>query len=189
MGYCEHSLTAKLTALRDYFLATGAEEMRTAYLLLAKTGEELPEREDWMAEEFLFNRLFVGPTPPAAPPVASWYIDPEQEVMGKITRQMREWYRTLGLAVPAAGAHPDDHIGYELDVCRTLLLNAADDRTDALEICQAFCSEHLLAWIPAFHAQVKSIAGEESVPALMTQHLLQLLHTICTTGETAKETV
>jgi TorA maturation chaperone TorD len=37
----------------------------------------------WEGAEFVFNRLFVDPAALQAPPYASYYLEPEQQLMGK----------------------------------------------------------------------------------------------------------
>ncbi|MBG3876567.1 hypothetical protein FVW20_05890, partial [Desulfovibrio oxamicus] len=103
-------------ALRDFFFATNGASLRRAFEALALPGSPpLPPVPAWDEEEYLFNRLFVGPGPVAAPPYASVYLETERRLMGEATLFAREAYAALGLASPWQGSLPDDHIGLELD--------------------------------------------------------------------------
>ena len=55
---------------------------------------------DWDKLEFAFNRLFVGPRCPLAPPFASCYMDVERTLMGPTTLRVRGMRRACGLAAP-----------------------------------------------------------------------------------------
>lgn len=71
-----------LSALSDFFLARTGSDLATAFTILADNNAstddtEDPERIDWEAAEFVFNKLFVGPMAPQAPPYASCYLSAE----------------------------------------------------------------------------------------------------------------
>ena len=125
---------ARLAALRDFFWAPNGAALRQAYADLAATaaltsavsmpGQADEESTDWQAVEFAFNRFFVGPQAVIAPPFASIYLDPEPQLMGRTTLQVRDLYRLLNLQPAGAGVIPDDHISFELDLYRQLLMAA-----------------------------------------------------------------
>lgn len=108
-------------ALRDFFFATNGDSLRRAFQALAlPDAPPLPDAPAWDEEEYLFNRLFVGPGPVAAPPYASVYLETERRLMGEAALFAREAYAALGLASPWQGSLPDDHIGLELDAALTV---------------------------------------------------------------------
>ena len=168
-------------ALRDFFFATNGNSLRRAFEALAlPDAPPLPPVPAWDEEEYLFNRLFVGPGPVAAPPYASVYLEPERRLMGEAALFAREAYAALGLVSPWQGSLPDDHIGLELDaaltVFATLRQNAAGPANsppcttsaapgpcapsgplaprpapeDLAAWWDAFVAGHMSAWVPSF---------------------------------------
>lgn len=122
------------------------------------------------ALEFAFNRLFVGPAAPVAPPYASAWLDPERRLMGDVTGRVTAVYDTIGLCSPLAGSVPDDHLALELDAALALAALVADapaplppDAPVAL-LRRWFVDEHLAQWLPLFIARVDATA--ELPPAL-----------------------
>lgn len=162
-------------ALRDFFFATNGASLRRAFEALALPGSPpLPPVPAWDEEEYLFNRLFVGPGPVAAPPYASVYLETERRLMGEATLFAREAYAALGLASPWQGSLPDDHIGLELDAALAVFAalrqhapGPADSPAPAtaapsgLPACwptpeglapwwDAFVAGHMAVWVPSF---------------------------------------
>lgn len=162
-------------ALRDFFFATDGAALRRAFEALALPGSPpLPPAPAWDEEEYLFNRLFVGPGPVAAPPYASVYLETERRLMGEATLFAREAYAVLGLASPWQGSLPDDHIGLELDAAlavfaalRQVAPGPADSPVpvtsapsgpcargpapeDLAPWWDAFVVGHMAAWVPSF---------------------------------------
>lgn len=151
-------------ALRDFFFAANGAFMRRAFEALAlPDASPLPAVPAWDEEEYLFNRLFVGPGAVTVPPYASVYLEPERRLMGEATLFAREAYAALGLASPWRGSLPDDHIGLELDaalaVCAALRqVNIAAAPSGAqppaaenlVAWWDAFVAGHMAAWVPLF---------------------------------------
>ena len=140
----------ELRALRDFFFARNAFELSMAYRELAETGEGA-RAIDWKDVEFGFNKLFVGPAAPIAPPYASVYLEPEPRTMGETTLLVRRIYQMLGLKCPHEGVIPDDHISLELDAClhmREGVLNSGSEQLRSLY--HYFLNRHMQHWIPAF---------------------------------------
>lgn len=159
-----------LTALRDFFLARTAEDLAVAYSEMAKdadgvTGIGEVAAMDWEEAEFAFNKLFVGPMALQAPPYASFYLDPEPQLMGQSTLRVRRIYEMAGLISPLEGKLPCDHLGVELDA--TLGILAMAERSEAEEpraLWRYFLDEHLRVWLPSFLVQArKADAGHPAV--------------------------
>ena len=74
-------------ALRDFFSSTNAEALAAAATRFAPV-ENLPDSINWQAEEYAFNRLFVGPQAVPAPPYASVYLEVEPRLMGNAAADM-----------------------------------------------------------------------------------------------------
>jgi TorA maturation chaperone TorD len=153
--------TATLTALRDFFLARTGEDLATAYAEMAKdkfgeTGVGDVAAMDWEEAEFVFNKLFVGPMALQAPPYASYYLDPEPQLMGQSTLHVRRIYEMAGLISPLEGKLPCDHLGVELDA--TLGILSMAERSEAEEpraLWKYFLNEHLRVWLPPFLVQAR----------------------------------
>ena len=97
--------TATLTALRDFFMARTGADLATAYAQLAKNGccgKSIGKMKDmdWEKAEFVFNKLFVGPMALQAPPYASYYLEPEPQLMGQSTLRVQRLYEMAGLVSP-----------------------------------------------------------------------------------------
>lgn len=162
-------------ALRDFFFATNGAVLRRAFEALALPGSPpLPPVPAWDEEEYLFNRLFVGPGPVAAPPYASVYLETERRLMGEAALFAREAYAALGLASPWQGSLPDDHIGLELDAALAVYAALRQDAPgpadspaphtpepsglpargpapeDLASWWDAFVAGHMAVWVPSF---------------------------------------
>lgn len=140
-------------ALRDFFAAANAAELRNAALRISRHfGLELEEPEDWTGVEYDYNRMFIGPAAVPAPPYASAYQE-EPALMGAPALEARRFYRELGLTLPDQGATPDDHLAYELDALVALLSPLAPDdpgNEEARERAARFVRGHMAAWLPRF---------------------------------------
>jgi TorA maturation chaperone TorD len=159
-----------LLALRNFFLARSGKELAEACATLADTEVMTPDATDfddryWQEAEFAFNRLFVGPAALQAPPYASCYLEPEQQLMGKSTLKVRRLYEMAGLVSSLQGLLPDDHLGVELDAA--LGLQALAERFDEEEpraLWRYFLREHLSSWVPLFLDQARN--AETGHPAV-----------------------
>ena len=171
--------TTRATGLRDFFLATDHQEMRAACEGLYQSGW-LPELSqfDWREIEFAFNRLFIGPQSPIAPPFASVYLEPEGYLMGETTQFARRIYNLLGLKSPWEGQLPDDHISLELDLC--LHIRHAIVTTGFLylqPIYEHFLQVHLQQWVPPFIGRIDGMKGLPKLISILGQQLNQWLET------------
>jgi len=155
--------TRFLSALRDFFYVGTADQMEISYGVIKEaTNSEYPVAPiDWENEEFIFNRMFVGPTAPTAPFISSLYIDPNEEVQGNITREVREFYNSIGLSLPQAGTIPEDSLPLEFDTCR-YLLHLSEELPKAKDIYHEFIDEHMTLWLPKFTEQAL-LSCEDSI--------------------------
>lgn len=149
-----------LAALRDFFIAPNAAALSQAYDLLSASCPPAPHVDDWRPLEFAFNRLFVGPRAPLAPPFASVYLDPEPQLMGQTTLKVRHLYQMAGLSSPWQGSVPDDHLSLELDAYYQL--SSALGRVSSAEgqaVQRYFLEQHLARWLPRFIERVRGAPG------------------------------
>ena len=159
-----------LLALRNFFLARTGKDLAAACVTLANDTVTTPDLADsadryWEEAEFVFNRLFVGPMALQAPPYASYYLEPEPQLMGKTTLKVRRLYEMAGLVSPLQGRLPEDHLGVELDAALGLL--ALAERFDVEEpraLWRYFLHEHLASWVPRFLDQARN--AETGHPAV-----------------------
>ena len=138
-------------ALRDFFSSKDAEALAAAATRFAPV-EILPDSINWQAEEYAFNRLFVGPQAVPAPPYASVYLEAEPRLMGNAATDMREILQALGLAAPEG--QPDDFIACELEAWGMLTLLLRPEcgdplRVHAREALAWLVDEHMARWLPA----------------------------------------
>lgn len=147
-------------ALRDFFYSANTDALRAAWASLPGAAE-LPVSAI-QELEYEFNRFFIGPAAPLAPPFASVYLEREPVLMGRSTLDVRALYKALGLSVPEC-AFPDDFIGYELEAW--LILRELEQSCPGPELAAAsdWLAGHLRAWLPLFLAKLR--AGQPS-PAL-----------------------
>lgn len=150
-----------LEALRDFFYYGSKSKLKQAYATLLAVGETDRNLEniDWEQEEFTFNRLFVGPTSPLAPAVASVYLEPDGVIQGKVTAEIRMFYDSIGLRLAELGSEPEDSLAYELDACRHLLL-LGEKVPMASEAYSSFVKQHVAAWVPGFTSRALAHCGD-----------------------------
>jgi len=147
-----------LTSFRDFFFYGNSQAMESSYQAIKDlTGTQTPlPAINWQEEEFIFNRLFVGPASPTAPFIASVYIDPEEMVQGKVTKDVRHFYESIGLSLANTGTMPEDSLPLELDAC-AYLLHLSKESPTAEELYQAFIDEHIALWLPLFTESALSL--------------------------------
>jgi len=173
----EHS-PAPIEALRDFFAATDAGGLKdAAERVAAGFGAEIPADTDWTAVEYEFNRLFVGPAAVPAPPFASAWSETDRALMGRATMEARQTYHRLGLAVPAEGVVPDDHLSYELEAVLAMKSMPAASGPSAdpglAELHAWFVGEHLARWLPPFVETVRAHASAGGVVAMAADALAE----------------
>ncbi|MCG8617892.1 MAG: molecular chaperone TorD family protein [Desulfobacterales bacterium] len=160
-----------IAGLRDFFAAVDAAALQAAY---AATNNFPLDKVDWQQVEYDFNRLFVGPAAPAAPPYASVYLDENADLMGKSTLGIRQLYNSLGMQVPDPGALPDDFISYELDALLVILGQQPLD----MKALKSLVSRHMGAWVPAFCERCRQADRVPQPVRHMVDLLESLVHTL-----------
>lgn len=112
-------------------------------------------------------RLFVGAGVPDSPCWATYYSDPNKQIIGRETLAVRATYAELGVRVEKAGTEPDDHLMYMLRFLGYALVQEAaaaaageTARAEALYNLQdSFIVEHLLPWITRWAYVAERDAG------------------------------
>ena len=120
------------------------------------------------AEEYEFNRLFVGPGHLLAPPYASTYLSPEKAVMQAETLKVRKFYEEFGMELVNKNRIPDDFLGYELMFLALLeeIIQQEEDNAEFIELRNRFIKEHLANWLPEHLAKVRANAKTKFCLAL-----------------------
>ena len=109
--------------------------------------------------EVEYNRLFVGPGQPQAPPYESVYRGSRGLVMGPPAQDAVQRYAEAGLAVLPDFRDLPDHVATELGFMAYLTWQEAAAGSDGGAIWRererGFLAEHLEVWLPRFCRRVK----------------------------------
>lgn len=154
-------LEQEVILYRNFFAAT--DHVSIAHTLDAYI-QQFPSIEipDYQQEEFMFNKLFVGPQAPIAPPYASIWINNEKLLMTKETMEVRDFYKKFQLQSPLG--MPDDFLALELEAYIILLRlineNLSHDKHSLIEQhLRWLIFEHWGQWLPPFIQKVLSTSG------------------------------
>lgn len=112
------------------------------------------DSSEFESMKYEFNRLFVGPISPKAPPYESVYLSSDRLVMQEQTLAVRKMYHQEQLASLGQGHEPDDFIGTELEFMAYLLSRAIwaiqhDKLAQVsyyLDLYEDFCNKHTCLW-------------------------------------------
>ena len=139
----------------EWPIGFAAAETRTGVRLMrsfcaAWNEDMLPELEDD------FNRLFVGPGHPLAPPWESYYLSHDHLLFQEQTLAVRQAYRYFDLEAPQGSREPDDSLSLELffmaELCgrcvNTFDAGPHEARGEILEALRQFAQSHILLWAP-----------------------------------------
>lgn len=114
-------------------------------------------------------RLFVGAGTPDAPSWEGYHVDPNSQIMGPNTLEVRRWYQKYGLQIEHINREPDDNLGLMLGFMAHLIGCEADalaegDTDKAAEISadvEVFLTDHILPWITTWHYDVEKHASSD----------------------------
>ena len=159
----------RIEAFRDFFHYGTKEKMQEAFARLA-LHKALHVDYSWDEEEFLFNKLFIGPMSPFAPMTASVYLEPDGKINKTTTQKIKSLYFEAGLELEGVGSFPEDNLSFELEALRILKALCAVDE-NFLPIYQELLCEHMSKWIPLFVSRAKE--GTQAETAVF--HVLTLL--------------
>jgi TorA maturation chaperone TorD len=168
-------------------LARSCQELGREYPSLLTIGsglEKYPHAEQFEQRQmcYEFNRLFVGPAPPVAPPYESVYLSPNRLVMQEQTVAVRRMYQSENLMATDQGTIPDDFIATELEFAAYLLYRSSQAYSEGdawqgdqnLSSYNSFRQEHLRSWLQLFAASVSQNARHPVFPLIM-QVLLSVI--------------
>ncbi len=154
----DHTFLPVCQALYDLAEIHGEEEVLATLQSLHRNLENTSFPYQALCYEY--NRLFVGPVPPLAPPYESVYRTADHLVMQSHTLDVRRFYRSEKLST-VRRSEPDDFIATELEFALYLLSQAMKVSSQSpirsehyLEVYSRFWEEHLNVWIEPFLKQI-----------------------------------
>jgi TorA maturation chaperone TorD len=107
------------------------------------------------AKALAFSRLFLGPFEILAPPYASFYLEPDQRVMGEVSQWVATQYDKGGLQPCDGPREVPDHVALECECMYFLLFQSITTGEGAWEEQIQLFRRHLAQWIPAFANAVR----------------------------------
>ncbi len=140
---------------------------------LAKAWEDALEDPEAMA--LAYARLFLGPFEILASPYASFYLEPDQRLMGEVSQAVAQTYAACGLAPGPGPREAPDHVAVEWEFMYFLTyqyLETGDERW--IEQRQQFLSTHLNLWMPSL-AKVIAQANEHTFYGAVAEMLTAVL--------------
>jgi len=162
-------LMRSCTAFSDYFKL---EKLHLAKETLSNCLKA--NHDEYLLMAYEYNRLFVGPTTPVAPPYESVYLSPTHLVMGEQTLAVREIYRQENLLTAGQSPEPDDFIATELEFAAYLLSRIMDAQSAKNDIriqlyktlYHEFWAKHLSLWLGLFAQRVSQSTNQIVFSAL-----------------------
>lgn len=122
------------------------------------------------ALEIEYNRLFVGPGRPQAPPYESFYRDRWGVLMGPSARDVERRYARAGLTVKPDHHDLPDHVATELGFMAYLVMREGEakgeERRVWLDRQRSFLRDHLSVWLPLLCRRVKEASRHPFYTAL-----------------------
>jgi DMSO reductase family type II enzyme chaperone len=153
--YCEPLPAATLRALRDPAMLQGLSEADMGLDEAFCNGDEAQLREDLAVD---YTQLFHGPRNHHPPYESVQTGGEEGELNGDATRQARDFFDSVGLAIDEQCRELPDHLSVELAFMAELARReaAARETGDAAQVERrveeqtTFLERHLGRWAPAF---------------------------------------
>ena len=116
-----------------------------------------------------YARLFLGPFEVLASPYASFYIEPDQRLMGKVSQYVARAYAEAGLEPGPSPREAPDHVALEWEFMYYLThqyIVSGDDHW--LELRNTFLVSHLERWIPSLAEAIAQTEEHEFYSAAAT---------------------
>lgn len=114
-----------------------------------------------------YQRLFVGPGAPIAPPWQSAYQNDKRLLFQSSTGEVRQFFTKAGYRAACSPHVAEDHLAIELDFMVALLREALSEddagrREERLLLCGEFAEKHVVPWVSRWSEDVRN-ADCESV--------------------------
>jgi len=120
---------------------------------MAREWEESSKDSEALA--LAYSRLFLGPFEIFASPYASFYLEPEQRVMGDISQWVASCYAEAGLEPGKGVREVPDHIALECEFMYYMLFQSVTEGHQELNDQIHRFQDHLQQWIPPFAKAVR----------------------------------
>jgi TorA maturation chaperone TorD len=157
-------------------------DMQNAGRDLAKAWEDALENPEALA--LAYARLFLGPFEVLASPYASFYLEPDQHLMGEVSQAVAQSYAACGLAPGPGPREAPDHVAVEWEFMYFLTYQYLDTGgLRWLETRQQFLTTHLSLWMPSF-AQMIMQANEHGFYDAVARMLMAVLEDLESPVET-----
>ena len=122
-----------------------------------------------------YARLFLGPFEILASPYASFYLEPDQRLMGEVSQSVAGFYVEAGLDPGPGPREAPDHVALEWEFMYFVTHQYLTTGEDSwIERRQAFAATHLARWIPSLAGAIKRAGQHAFYDALAV--LLTSLH-------------
>lgn len=110
---------------------------------------------DSEAMSLAYARLFLGPFEILASPYASFYLEPDQQIMGPVSNHVAQVYAQAGLQPGQGPREAPDHVALELEFMHYLAhRHAATGDEGFLDQYNDFIATHAGKWMPALAAAI-----------------------------------
>lgn len=131
--------------------------------------------EDREALSLAYARLFLGPFEILAPPYASFYLEPDQQLMGEVSQHVARAYAKAGLGPGQGPREAPDHVALEWEFMYYLTHQYVTTGEEQWrEQRRTFRSTHVYQWMPSL-AKAIAIAGEHDFYDALAGFLATLL--------------
>lgn len=130
------------------------ESLREAALSATDAWERGLTRREELA--LAYARLFLGPFEILAPPYASFYLEPDQRLMGPVSQSVACAYAEAGLEPGPGPREAPDHVSLEWEFMYFMThqyLVTGEDQW--IERRRAFASTHVTRWMPSLADAIK----------------------------------
>jgi TorA maturation chaperone TorD len=122
-----------------------------------------------------YARLFLGPFEILASPYASFYLEPDQRLMGQVSRSVAGAYAQAGLEPGPGPREAPDHVALEWEFMYFVThQHLVSDEDRWIEQRRAFVSTHLARWMPSLAEAIKRAEAHafyDALAALLTNVL------------------
>ncbi|MCL7931331.1 TorD/DmsD family molecular chaperone [Halomonas llamarensis] len=108
------------------------------------------------------SKLFIDPFQILTPPWAAYYLDPQKQLLGRVSQYAAKAYAEAGLGRGKRQTEPPDHVAHELEFMYYLAFYEAQGDDPVWRVRSIrFWNEHLGRWLPRLADSVAENAQED----------------------------
>lgn len=165
-SFCETRIFESSPFAAENQVVANGLQLLDGWCVRAAAGDLAAEVKELRCE---WLSLFGGAGTPQAPCWESYYVEPNSQLFGRATLDVRSWYRRYGLRIERLHNEPDDNLGLMLGFVGHLMglesaSAASGDVSAAIAAREAqreFMVEHVLPWLPAWRYLAAKYAKSE----------------------------